>query len=52
MEHIKTTRTRGTIDWKAIEPDGRAGVNWKRQMAQEHGVLRTALDKHFDNAGI
>ncbi|CDS48924.1 Putative bacteriophage protein [Polaromonas sp. CG9_12] len=37
------------IDWAAIEPDWRAGVKSKQVLAQEHGISRAALNKHFSN---
>ncbi len=44
--------TKPQIDWEAIEPDWRAGIKTKQQMAAEYGVSRAAMDKHFDKLGI
>ncbi len=41
-----------SVDWKAIEPDWRAGIKSKLQLSDEYGVSRAAIDKHFKKAGI
>jgi len=40
------------IDWDAMEPDWRAGVKTKKQLSEEYGVSRAAIDKHWAAAGI
>lgn len=40
------------VDWKAIEPDWKAGIKSKLQLSEEYGVSRAAMDKHFEKHGI
>jgi len=40
------------IAWEVVELDWRAGAKSKKQMAEEHGVSRAAIDKHFAKLGI
>lgn len=40
------------VDWPLVEIDWRAGIKSKKQMAEEHGVSRAAMDKHFAKLGI
>lgn len=44
--------TKKTVDWDAIEPQWRAGIQTKLQISQEFGVSRAALDKHFAKMGV
>ena len=41
-----------TVDWDAMEPDWRAGIKSKKQLAEEFGVSRAAIDKHWAKLGI
>lgn len=47
----KTDR-RKKIDWEIIEPDWRAGVLSKEQLAKKYDVSRPAMEKHFGKLGI
>jgi len=40
------------VDWDAQEPDWRAGIKSKKQLSEEYGVSRAAIDKHWQAAGI
>lgn len=35
------------IDWDSMEPEWRAGIKTKKQLAEEYGVSRAAIDKHW-----
>lgn len=52
MMSEKKESSRKRFDWSAIEPDWRAGVKTKKMMAEEYGVSRAAMDKHFGSLGI
>lgn len=41
-----------SVDWDSIEPDWRAGIKTKKMLAEEYGVSRAAIDKHFAKLGI
>lgn len=43
---------RKKIDWEAMEPDWRAGIKTKKQLSEEYGVSRAAIDKHWSALGI
>jgi hypothetical protein len=43
---------RQKIDWDAMEPDWRAGLKTKKQLSEEYGVSRAAIDKHWSALGI
>lgn len=51
-EANKRRAPRPAVDWDAIEPDWRAGIKTKKQMAEEYGVSRAAMDKHFAKAEV
>lgn len=40
------------VDWEAMEPDWRAGIVSKQELASRYGVSRAAIDKHWAKAGI
>ena len=40
------------IDWDEMEPDWRAGIKTKKQLAIEYNVSRAAIDKHWHKLGI
>jgi hypothetical protein len=46
------TTARHKIDWEAMEPDWRAGIKTKKQLSEEYGVSRAAIDKHWHAADI
>lgn len=39
-------------DWPSIEPHWRAGIKTKKELAEDFGVSRAAMDKHFAKLGI
>lgn len=39
--------TKTKIDWDAMEPDWRAGIKSKKQLAEEYGVSRAAINNHW-----
>jgi hypothetical protein len=43
---------RRKVEWDLIEPDWRAGVLSKEQLAKKYGVSRAAMEKHFGKKGI
>lgn len=47
-----TTPVVRVVDWEAMEPDWRAGIKSKKELAREYGVSRPAIDKHWAKAGI
>lgn len=52
MSEANKRAPRSAVDWDAIEPDWRAGIKTKKQMAEEYGVSRAAMDKHFNKVGV
>lgn len=40
------------VDWDLIEPEWRANLKTKQQLAAEYGVSRAAMDKHFSKLGV
>jgi len=40
------------IDWESMEPDWRAGIKTKKQLSEEYGVSRAAIDKHWATVGV
>lgn len=48
----KPASKRQRFDWEAMESDWRAGIKSKKQLAEEYGVSRAAIDKHWAAAGI
>lgn len=49
---MAATKSGKKVDWAAIEPDWRAGIKSKKQLAAEYGVSRAAMDKHFAKRGV
>ena len=47
-----TTPVVRVVDWEAMEPDWRAGIKSKKELAKEYGVSRPAIDKHWAKAGV
>ena len=43
---------RSSVDWERIEPEWRAGIKSKKQLAAEFNVSRAAMDKHFAKLGV
>lgn len=43
---------RKASEWRAIEPDWRAGIKSKSQLSVEYSISRAAMDKHFGDLGI
>jgi hypothetical protein len=41
-----------SVDWDAMEPEWRAGIKSKKQLAEEYEVSRAAIDKHWAKRGI
>lgn len=35
------------IEWDAMEPEWRAGIKSKKELSEEYGVSRAAIDKHW-----
>lgn len=46
------TEKKVAVDWLAIEPHWRAGIKTKKELAEDFGVSRAAMDKHFAKLGI
>jgi len=47
-----TTPVVRVVDWEAMEPDWRAGIKSKKELSNEYGVSRPAIDKHWAKAGV
>lgn len=43
---------RSAVDWDAMEPEWRAGIKSKKELAAEYKVSRAAIDKHWAKLGI
>lgn len=40
-------KDRPAIDWDSMEPEWRAGIKTKKELSEEYGVSRAAIDKHW-----
>lgn len=49
---MRSSMAKNAIDWDAMEPDWRAGIKSKKELSEEHGVSRAAIDKHLAELGI